>query len=147
MSVNKMYCAIHRLEIYPVDSITRPLNKKLKFVFEPISANRTYSSFLLQHEGTRSITTPFWMGPSAFCHASPTIYQYSFIFLDGENTTLEPRPLDLKFNKLTLRSLRLCNYTFTVPNISVHILHTVLCTYTKVLTRRICLIIKGFFSL
>ena len=64
-----------------------------------------------------------------------------------KNTTLEPRPLDLKFNKLALRSLRLCNYTFTVPNISVHILHTILCTYTKVLTRRICLIIKGFFRL
>ena len=28
-----------------MDSITRPLDKKLKFVFEPISANRTYSSF------------------------------------------------------------------------------------------------------
>ena len=29
MSVKKMYCAIHRLEIYPVDSITCPLNKSL----------------------------------------------------------------------------------------------------------------------
>ena len=32
------------------------------------------------------------------------------------------------------------------PNISVHILHTVLCTFPKVLTRRICLTIKSFFS-
>ena len=32
------------------------------------------------------------------------------------------------------------------PNISVHILHTVLCTLTKVLTRRICLNIANFFS-
>ena len=33
-----------------------------------------------------------------------------------------------------------------LPNISIHILHTVLCTFTKVLTRRICLTIKSFFS-
>ena len=32
------------------------------------------------------------------------------------------------------------------PNISVHILHTVLCTLTKVLTRRICLNIVNFFN-
>ena len=32
------------------------------------------------------------------------------------------------------------------PNISMHILHTFLCTFTKVLTRRICLTIKSFFS-
>ena len=32
------------------------------------------------------------------------------------------------------------------PNISMHILHTVLHTFTKVLTRRICLTIKSFFS-
>ena len=32
------------------------------------------------------------------------------------------------------------------PNISVHILHTVLYTFTKVLMRRTCLIIKSFFS-
>ena len=32
------------------------------------------------------------------------------------------------------------------PNISMHILHTVLCTFTKVLTRRICLTIKSVFS-
>ena len=31
-------------------------------------------------------------------------------------------------------------------DISIHILHTVLCTFTKVLTRRICLTIKSFFS-
>ncbi|CAH3039580.1 unnamed protein product, partial [Pocillopora meandrina] len=30
------------------------------------------------------------------------------------------------------------------PNISIHILHTVLCTFTNVLTRRICLVIKRF---
>ena len=33
------------------------------------------------------------------------------------------------------------------PNISMHILHTVLYTFPKVLTRRICLTIKSFFSL
>ena len=32
------------------------------------------------------------------------------------------------------------------PNISMHILHTVLYTFLKVLTRRICLTIKSFFS-
>ena len=32
------------------------------------------------------------------------------------------------------------------PNISIHIHHTVLCTFTKVLTRRLCLTIKSFFS-
>ena len=32
------------------------------------------------------------------------------------------------------------------PNISKHILHTVLYTFPKVLTRRICLPIKIFFS-
>ena len=32
------------------------------------------------------------------------------------------------------------------PNISMHILHTVLYTFPKVLTRRICLIIKSFSS-
>ena len=32
------------------------------------------------------------------------------------------------------------------PNISIHILHTVLCTFTKVLTRRIYLTIKSFLS-
>ena len=32
------------------------------------------------------------------------------------------------------------------PNITIHILHTVLCTLTKVLTGRICLTIKSFFS-
>ena len=32
------------------------------------------------------------------------------------------------------------------PNISIHILYTVLCTLTKVLTGRICLTIKSFFS-
>ena len=32
------------------------------------------------------------------------------------------------------------------PNISIHILHTVLYTFPKVLTRRICLTIKSFFS-
>ena len=31
------------------------------------------------------------------------------------------------------------------PNISIHILVTVLCTCNKVLTRRICLTIKSFF--
>ena len=31
------------------------------------------------------------------------------------------------------------------PNISMHILHTVLYTFPKVLTRRICLLIKSFF--
>ena len=32
------------------------------------------------------------------------------------------------------------------PNISMHILHTVLYTFPVVLTRRICLTIKGFLS-
>ena len=32
------------------------------------------------------------------------------------------------------------------PNISMHILHTVLYTFLNVLTRRICLTIKSFFS-
>ena len=32
------------------------------------------------------------------------------------------------------------------PNISMHILHTVLCTFPKVLRRRICLTIRTFFS-
>ena len=31
-------------------------------------------------------------------------------------------------------------------NITIHILHTVPCTITKLLTRRICLTIKSFFS-
>ena len=33
------------------------------------------------------------------------------------------------------------------PNISMHILHTVLCTFPKVLTRRICLTIDSLFQL
>ena len=32
------------------------------------------------------------------------------------------------------------------PNISINILHTVLCTFSKVLKRRICSTIKSFFS-
>ena len=32
------------------------------------------------------------------------------------------------------------------PNINMHVLHIVLCTLTKVLTRRICITIKSFFS-
>ena len=32
------------------------------------------------------------------------------------------------------------------PNISMHILHTVLYTFPRVLTRRTCLTIKSFFS-
>ena len=32
------------------------------------------------------------------------------------------------------------------PNISMHILHTVLYTFPKVLTRRICLTVKSFFT-
>ena len=32
------------------------------------------------------------------------------------------------------------------PNIIIHILYTVLCTFTEVLTRRTCLTIKSFFS-
>ena len=45
--------------------------------------------------------------------------------------------------------LLLCPTVFNSlhPNISIHILHTVLCTFTKVLTRRICLTIKHFFYL
>ena len=42
-----------------------------------------------------------------------------------------------------------CSHCFPVnplhPNISMHILHTVLYTSPKVLTRRICLRIKSFF--
>ena len=42
-----------------------------------------------------------------------------------------------------------CSHCFPVnplqPNISMHILHTVLFTSLKVLTRRICLTIKSFF--
>ena len=42
-----------------------------------------------------------------------------------------------------------CSHCFPVnplqPNISMHILHTVLFTSPKVLTRRICLTIKSFF--
>ena len=30
------------------------------------------------------------------------------------------------------------------PNISIHILHTVLCMFTEVLTRKLCLTIKSF---
>ena len=33
-----------------------------------------------------------------------------------------------------------------LPKISMHILHTLLCTFPKVLTRRICVMIKSFFS-
>ena len=36
--------------------------------------------------------------------------------------------------------------TCFTPNICMHILHTVLYTFHKVLTRRICLTIKSFFS-
>ena len=32
------------------------------------------------------------------------------------------------------------------PSVNMHILHTVLYTFLKVLTRRICLTIKNFFS-
>ena len=32
------------------------------------------------------------------------------------------------------------------PNISIHILHTVICMFTEVLTRKICLAIKSFCS-
>ena len=47
-------------------------------------------------------------------------------------TTLKGTP-DLRFNS-------------QVPNISMHILHTVLKTFPKTQTRRICVTIKGFFS-
>ena len=47
-----------------------------------------------------------------------------------------------------LYSENMQNTTFSPlhPNISLHILHTVLYTFPKVLTRRICLTIKSFFS-
>ena len=61
------------------------------------------------------------------------------------------------FAHATLFSLSLCtltpvciflNWSFNPlhPNISIHILHTVICIFTDVLTRRICLTIKSFFS-
>ena len=39
-----------------------------------------------------------------------------------------------------------CHFHHLHPNINMHILHTVLYTFPKVLTRRICLTIKSFFS-
>ena len=63
-------------------------------------------------------------------------------FLCGNDTTrskrckLEQRDIDGEFSCLIPLH----------PNISMHILHTVLYTFPKVLTRRICLTIKSFFS-
>ena len=47
---------------------------------------------------------------------------------------------------LLLMSKRECLITHLHPNISIHFLHTVLYTFPMVLTKRICLTIKSFFS-
>ena len=54
-----------------------------------------------------------------------------------------------KKKKKTFKDRKEINCTlfpFLYPNISMHILHTVLYTFPKVLTRRICLTIKCFFT-
>ena len=56
--------------------------------------------------------------------------------------------LCIQYSTYTDYTMFLTLYTLTLqhPNISMHILHTVLYTFPNVLARRICLTIKRFFS-
>ena len=58
---------------------------------------------------------------------------------------LNPRNVHTYAKKKTKKNTRIINSPPN-PNISMHILHTVLYTFPVVLTRRICLTIKGFLS-
>ena len=50
------------------------------------------------------------------------------------------------FTTLKLKEKFLIHLDPLHPNIGMHILHTVLYTFPKVLTRRICLTVKSFYS-
>ena len=58
----------------------------------------------------------------------------------------EPKPLWKPNNNFLVVVTVIKKFNPLHPNISIQILHTVLCTFTKVLTGRICLTIKSFFS-
>ena len=60
--------------------------------------------------------------------------------------TLPNSPFKLPLFSLGDKGRSRCCMKPLHPNIRVPILHTVLCTFTKVLTRRICRTIKSFFS-
>ena len=79
--------------------------------------------------------------------------------LTGSTHNFVPYPTEKKINKLK-KTYKLNSTTYNVPlspslklssflnpihsNTSMHILHTVLCTSPKVLTKRICLRIQNF---
>ena len=68
--------------------------------------------------------SPKWRSMKYFLWDRFTKHVYIFVVLEGTSTSLSPLH----------------------PNVSMHILHTVLYTSPKMLTRRICWTIKTFFS-
>ena len=65
---------------------------------------------------------------------------------DSQPSYDENNPFSYTSINLYAVSFILKFFTPSHPNISMHILHTVLYTFPKVLTRRICPSIKSFFS-
>ena len=51
---------------------------------------------------------------------------------------------DRRWDDITTTNLSLLCFTLYTSNISMHILHTVLCIFSKIMSRRTCLTIKGF---
>ena len=85
-----------------------------------------------------------------FCDKkSLSFLNMSFAFFDPVSTNwlrdILKNLLGLNLNMLQALWMEVCSNSFH-PNISIHIFHTVLCTFTEVLTRRICLTIRSFFN-
>ena len=88
------------------------------------------------------------IGSSKAIHDN-TALRYSMIdqrdlhlFFSQSDAKLKPKAVHI----LSLMVTHIISLNPLHPNISVHILHTVLHTYPKVLMRRICLTIKSLFS-
>ena len=88
------------------------------------------------------------IGSSKAIHDN-TALRYSMIdqrdlhlFFSQSDAKLKPKAAHI----LSLMVTHVISLNPLHPNISMHILHTVLYTYRKVLTRRICLTIRSLFS-
>ena len=83
------------------------------------------------------------------CNEHPYLSKYSIKQIDSVLPHVCSSPVHLLYHFMALTTLWLNLWSTTVVNpshtsISMNILHTVLCTFLKVLTRRICLPIKSF---
>ena len=111
------------------------------------------SEFFFQVEIDSMITCSDSNRPAMWCTSnSRNIFPVGWCAQN--NIQLTPPPGMEFFNTTHLISMFIFAIgTFVVislnplqPNIRLHILYTVVCTFPKVLTRRICLPIKSFFS-